>query len=269
MLVRPLILRASAIASLAVALSACQTTGAKTGLFSNDPVSTASTTSAEDAKPSFKRTEALKQKYTANPSDTESGLAYAKSLGALGQPDAQSDVLRSLANTNPSNGALLADAGKQALEAGHGGQAVSLLERAAALPNPSWQTLNALGSAYDQQGRHDVAREQYQRALSLNPKETSIENNMGMSLALEGKLPEAESQLRTLLGRADSKSMPKVRQNLALVVGLQGRFEEARTIASEDLPPDQVEANLAYLQQMLEQPNTWQQLSEPQQAQAQ
>jgi Flp pilus assembly protein TadD len=45
------------------------------------------------------------------------------------------------------------------------------------------------------------------------------------------------------------------------VVGLQGRFEESRKIASEDLPPDEVEANMAYLQKMLSQPNIWQQLS--------
>jgi len=46
------------------------------------------------------------------------------------------------------------------------------------------------------------------------------------------------------------------------VVGLQGRFEEASAIASKDLPPQQVEANMAYLKTMLSQPNTWQQLQE-------
>ena len=56
------------------------------------------------------------------------------------------------------------------------------------------------------------------------------------------------------------KTQPRIRQNLALVVGLQGRFEEARQIASQDLPNDQVEANMAYLQKMLSQPNTWQKL---------
>jgi len=42
-----------------------------------------------------------------------------------------------------------------------------------------------------------------------------------------------------------------VRQNLALVVGLQGRFAEAEEIARADLPPDQAAANVAYLRQML------------------
>ena len=43
----------------------------------------------------------------------------------------------------------------------------------------------------------------------------------------------------------------RVRQNLALVVGLQGRFAEAETIVKADLPPDEAAANVAYLKQML------------------
>ena len=82
-----------------------------------------------------------------------------------------------------------------------------------------------------------------------------------MSFALQGKLPEAEKVLKIALAESGSAAVPRVRQNLALVVGLQGRFDEARKIAAADLPPDQVEANLAYLQQMLAKPNTWAELS--------
>jgi Flp pilus assembly protein TadD len=46
---------------------------------------------------------------------------------------------------------------------------------------------------------------------------------------------------------------PKARQNLALVVGLQGRFAEAESIARADLPPDEAAANVVYLKQMLSQ----------------
>ena len=42
-----------------------------------------------------------------------------------------------------------------------------------------------------------------------------------------------------------------MRQNLALVVGLQGRFQDAETIASADLPPDQAAENVAYLRRMM------------------
>jgi Flp pilus assembly protein TadD len=48
-----------------------------------------------------------------------------------------------------------------------------------------------------------------------------------------------------------------VRQNLALVVGLQGRFAEAESIAQADLPSDEAAANVAYLRKMLAQQNGW------------
>ena len=53
-----------------------------------------------------------------------------------------------------------------------------------------------------------------------------------------------------------------MRQNLALVVGLQGRFEEAEQIASQELSPDQAQANVAYLRSMLAQQNAWNQLKD-------
>ena len=60
---------------------------------------------------------------------------------------------------------------------------------------------------------------------------------------------KAEETLRQAQasGRADAR----VRQNLALAVGLQGRFAEAETIVKADLPPDEAAANVAYLKQML------------------
>ena len=38
-----------------------------------------------------------------------------------------------------------------------------------------------------------------------------------------------------------------VRQNLALVLGLQGRLDEAEKLARQDLPPEVVASNMAYL----------------------
>jgi Flp pilus assembly protein TadD len=62
-------------------------------------------------------------------------------------------------------------------------------------------------------------------------------------------LPKAEETLRRAYGggRADAR----VRQNLGLVVGLQGRFAEAETIVKADLPQEEAAANVAYLKQML------------------
>ena len=54
-----------------------------------------------------------------------------------------------------------------------------------------------------------------------------------------------------------------MRQNLALVVGLQGRFSEAEGIARADLPSDEAGANAAYLRQMLAQQNGWKSTDKP------
>ena len=76
-----------------------------------------------------------------------------------------------------------------------------------------------------------------------------------MSYALTKDLPRAETTLRQAMARRDAA--PKVRQNLALVVGLQGRFAEAEQIARADLPPNEAAANVAYLKQMLAQRSQW------------
>jgi len=87
------------------------------------------------------------------------------------------------------------------------------------------------------------------RALRIAPDEPSVLSNLGLSYVLSRDLPKAEETLRKAQasGRADAR----VRQNLALAVGLQGRFAEAETIARADLPPDEAAANVAYLKQML------------------
>ena len=48
----------------------------------------------------------------------------------------------------------------------------------------------------------------------------------------------------------------RVRQNLALVLGVQGKFDEARKIASTDLPEADAKSNMAYLKSMLSAPTS-------------
>ena len=46
----------------------------------------------------------------------------------------------------------------------------------------------------------------------------------------------------------------RVRQNLALVLGLQGKFDEARKVASLDMSDQEAKSNMAYLRNMLSKP---------------
>lgn len=251
------LLSAASLIAVAVAVSACQN---KSASLTADPMSTASIADPSGA-PSFKKTEEIGKAWEKDKANAKLGFAYAENVGRLGQMQGAARVLRAVADANPNDPAIQAEAGKKLLGAGSSSDAVTVLDRATQLNPSDWQSLSALGSALDQQGKHKEAREKYNLALAVKPDAVAVRNNLAMSYALQGQLPESERMLRELM-KSDGASNSKIRQNLALVVGLQGRFEEARAIASKDLPPDEVEANLAYLQQMLSQPNTWAQLQD-------
>lgn len=251
------LMSAALIVVSAAALAACQQKSAS--LDSYDSMSTASTGPA-----SMTATASLGRAWQADQKDIGKGMAYAKGLESIGQVDQQLSVLQQLNQSNPGNAQLATLYGKKLVAAGKSADALPILEQAARTPGADWRVHSALGSAYDQQGLYEKARGEYGKALTLRPNELSVLNNMGMSYALQGDLKTAETTLRQASQLPKANTQPRIRQNLALVVGLQGRFEEARKIASEDLPQDQVEANMEYLQKMLSQPNTWQQISNEQ-----
>ncbi len=240
-----------------VALAGCAKQSV--GLDDSDALTTGST-----APPSMRETAAIGQRWQKNPDDVRLGLSYAGRLKALGQTEQQLRVMKTLADRHPKDQHIVVLYGKQLAEAGQTAQAEGVLEQAIASGgSQDWKTYSALGSVLDQQGKYPAARQNYELALKIAPQQITVLNNFAMSYALEGNLKKAESTLREASELPAGKTEPRIRQNLALVVGLQGRFEEARQIASQDLPADQVEANMAYLQKMLSQPNTWQQLQQP------
>jgi Flp pilus assembly protein TadD len=101
----------------------------------------------------------------------------------------------------------------------------------------------------DQLGRGEEARQYYASALKISPEEPSVLSNLGLSYLLAKDLPKAEETLRRAHGRPNPD--PRVRQNLALVVGLRGRVAEAESIVKADRPAAEAAADVAYLRRML------------------
>ena len=243
-----------ALASVTLSTGCSKTTSQISG---GSELNTASTTPV-----SYEALAALGKRWRADPSDVNKGLAYAEGLESVGQVNEQLSVYKTLSDNNPQNAKLLSLYGRKLVAAGHAEEAVPVLERAAQASGADWRVHSALGSAYDEEGLYQKARAEYQKALAGDPQNLSVLNNLGMSYALEGNLKQAEATLRQADALPRSSAEPRIRQNLALVVGLQGRFEEASKLASEDLPQEQVAENMAYLRKMLSQPNTWQQISD-------
>lgn len=238
----------------AVVLTGCDKVPGRLGGASS--LATASTTPV-----SYEALADLGDKWKASPTDVSKGLAYADGLEAMGQKREALAVYQKLTEAEPSNGKLAGIYGRKLMLAGQVDQAIPILEGAEQKGDKDWRVMSALGSAYDQKGLYQKAREQYAKALAADPENLAVMNNLAMSYALEGNLKQAEAELRKADAMPRSKTEPRIRQNLALVVGLQGRFDEATTLAQQDLPADQVQENMAYLKKMLSQPNTWQQIS--------
>jgi len=187
--------------------------------------------------------------YRANPGDVNVAMRYAQALRATGMRAQAVAVLERLSIQNPHNKAVLGEYGRALAQAGNYDQALEVLERAHSPDQPDWRILSAQGAVLDQLGRHAEAQRYYLTALKIVPDESSVLSNLGLSYALSKDLPNAETTLRR--AALHPPVDPRVRQNLALVVGLQGRFAEAEDIARADLPPDQAAANVAYLRQLL------------------
>ena len=189
------------------------------------------------------------ERYRANPKDPDAALAYGQALRATGQRAQAVAVFEQANIANPGNRALLAGYGRALADNGDFKQAFDVLGRAHTPDNPDWRILSVQGTVLDQLGRHDEARNYYASALKIMPEEPSVLSNLGLSYVLSKDLPKAEEILRRAY--ATGKADARVRQNLGLVVGLQGRFAEAETLVKADLPADEAAANVAYLKEML------------------
>ena len=248
-LVRPNLARflasAAVTAILAASLGGCQTMSDVTGAL------TQKSSAAAPAIPDDPRraVEVYGDRYRANPKNAEAALAYGQALRASGQRAQAAAVLEQATIAHPGNRALLAGYGRALADNGNSQAAFDVLSRAHSPVNPDWRILSVQGTVLDKLGKHDEARRYYTSALKIAPEEPSVLSNLGLSYMLTRELPDAEKTLRRAYGnpRADVR----VRQNLALVVGLQGRFAEAETIAKGDLPSEEAAANVAYLREML------------------
>jgi len=198
------------------------------------------------------------ERYEKKPKDKTTGLAYASLLRMTGRDDQALAVMRQMVIHHPKDNDVLAAYGKALAATGNFPEALSALERAQRPDHPDWRLMSARGAILDQVGKPEQAREMYRKALDIAPGEPTVLSNLGMSYILTNDLAAAETYLRKANGQNGADS--RIRQNLALVVGLQGRFEEAEKIAGAELSPEDAQANVAYLRQMLSQQNAWKQL---------
>jgi Flp pilus assembly protein TadD len=244
------------VAAFSIAVAGCQTTSPA------ETTGSLAMAAVPQGEADWRRSaETWGERYRANPNDPQAAINYAQSLRGNGQRAQAVAVLEQASIQHPKDMNVLGAYGRALADVGNFNQALEVLNRAHTPDQPDWRILSVQGAVLDQMGRHEEAQRYYGTALRIVPDEPSVLSNLGLSYALSKDLVRAEATLRK--AAAQSRVDPRVRQNLALVVGLQGRFGEAESIAQADLPSDEAATNVAYLRQMLAQQNGWKATAEP------
>ena len=239
-----LLVSTASSAILVLGLCSCQTAG-----LSDITGSLGEKTEASRAADPRREVDVYRDRFRASPEDADAALQYGKALRAAGQRSQAVAVLEQATIAHPGNKALLAGYGRALADNGNFQQAFDALNQAHTPDDPDWRILSAQGTALDQLGRYDEARRYYASALKIAPEEPSVLSNLGLSYVLSKDLPKAEETLRRAYSRAGADS--RVRLNLALAIGLQGRLAEAEGILKADQPAEEAAANVAYLKRLL------------------
>lgn len=196
-----------------------------------------------------KATEYWGKEYAQNPRDLQTALNYAKDLRAMGEKQRALSVLQQASLFHGQNRELASEYGRLALELDQISVANRLLAAADNPARPDWRVISARGTVLAKQGKYKEAIPYYERALSLAHDHPSILSNLALAHAMNGEPARAEGMLRKAAA-ADRNSL-KIRQNLALVLGLEGKYDEAKQVASRDLSAENAAENTDYLRRIV------------------
>lgn len=165
----------------------------------------------------------------------------------------------------------LASRAQTALMAGNTAEAVSLAERAVDVTPTDAAFRALLGNSYFAAGRFASAEAAYRDSLTIQSNQPQVVLKMalvsiaqgkngqalafldaarnlldpadyGLAQALAGRPQEAADMLRRAAEQVGADS--RVRQNLALALALSGDWVGARSVASQDVPADQIDERI-------------------------
>ena len=223
----------------------------------NEPLPAAKvhTQASDDKQPKIadkselaKATEWWGKKYAENPRDLEAALSYARNLKAMGEKQRALAVLQ-----------------QASIFHGEDHKLASEYWPPGARPRPGQRRCHPAGgrrrSDQSRLARHLRARNgacqarQIQRGHSLLRARSDPRSRS--AVRLEQPRSGACHEWRAGKGRADAARLgrrsaaPKIRQNLALVLGLQGKNLEAKQVADLDMPADKAAENADYLRRVV------------------
>ena len=195
-----------------------------------------------------KATEYWGKKNKEKPTDLEPALNYARNLRAMGERQQAMAVIQQSAVYHSDDRQLASEYGRIALELDQLSIAKQMLSMADDPSAPDWKVISARGTLAAKEGKYRDAIGLFERANSLSNDHPSVLNNLALAYAMNGEAAKAEDMLRRLDGKGGSA---RTRQNLALVLNLQGKFDEAKQIAAKDIGPEGASQNAEFMRRMV------------------
>ena len=104
---------------------------------------------------------------------------------------------------------------------------------------------NRLGVVCTRMSKHDDANKAFTKALELEPENVELLTDFGYSLYMRGDLSRAEVQLRKAL-QGDPLN-ERATNNLGIVKGQQGEFEESLQLFGRVVTPAEAHSNLGFI----------------------
>jgi len=186
--------------------------------------------------------------YDLNPTDLEATLKLAAAVRKLGNPGRAVEITQTSRTIHPRDPYLLAEHAAGLIADQRALDAIPVLDQGLRITQGYGRLWSLKGAALDQMEEYDAARQNYNRALQITPNDPNVLTNLGLSYALSGDLRSAETWLRRAAAMPESGG--SARENLAMVLQLQGRTDEAQrelrlaglSRGDRRLPPEPVPA---------------------------
>lgn len=180
--------------------------------------------------------------------DPQAAMAYV----GLGRTDyAMENYAAALANFQRANAiepdnleALLGQA-RTYRQAGKLSMTSDLLNQALKIAPNDVRVLNELAINYDLQGQEKLALPLYQEIAALAPEQASPFNNVGVGKLAQKDYEAAAISFSQALARDDND--PRIRNNLAMTLALQGKENQAIRLFTETVGAPAAWNNLGYL----------------------
>lgn len=173
----------------------------------------------------------------AKPAPDKIAAQARKALGS-GQVEKAIQLGEQLVAANPQEAGYRAILGQAYLRAGRFESAAQALDDAMKLGDNSARTALGLALANSGMGRNDEAV-----AILGDWRDAIPAVDLGLAYAMAGETERGSAILVSAL--RGGENTPKLRQNLAYAYALGGHWREARIMASQDVPADQLDARIS------------------------